>query len=378
MEKSKKIREILTASVFILFLGGFFILHFLIKPPEVSLSERRQLAKMPEFSAETLKSAKFMDSFEDYAADSFTFRDALRTVRAFSVLDIFRLSDKSGLYYDSAVGAGKIEKLNESEARKSAEKIKKIVQSLEGLNIYYSVVPDKSVYAERDLPGFDPLRAKEILAEILGDYKYIDLSDALNAESFYRTDLHWDQTKIASAANKILDEMYPAWSAISAVNPEIYDVITAGKFQGVYTGQLALPLAPDILTYYKGSDWLVKYANEKTLELEEGPLYDVEAFAGRDPYDIFLRGAQPFITLERLDADGNPAADGKELYIFRDSFTSSLAPLLAVYYSKVTLIDLRYLDSRVLPLLTEFTSGADVLFLYSSQVLNNSSILLVS
>jgi hypothetical protein len=344
----------------------------LITPPEVSLSERRQLAVMPKLNAETLKSAEFMNNFEDYAADSFTFRDTFRTIRAFSVLDIFRLSDKSGLYYDEKVGAGKIEQLNEDSARKSAEKILKMAQSLEGLNIYYSVVPDKSVYAGRDLPGFDPIKTREILAEFLSDYQYIDLTNYLNADSFYKTDLHWDQTKIGGVSVKILEEMYPEGDLISAINPDIYNVITAGEFQGVYTGQLALPLAPDELTYYRGGDWIVKYANEKTLELEDGELYDTAAFSGRDPYDIFLRGSQPFITIE------NPHRTGRELYLFRDSFSSSLAPLLAVYYSKITLIDLRYIDSRVLPLLTEFTPGADALFLYSSQVLNNSSILLVS
>ncbi|MDR0935410.1 MAG: hypothetical protein LBM98_01865 [Oscillospiraceae bacterium] len=369
----KKLREILTASIFIAFLGGFLILHSLITPPEVSLSERRQLATMPKLNAQTLKSAEFMDNFEDYAADSFTFRDTFRTIRAFSVLDIFRLSDKSGLYYDEKVGAGKIEKLDENSARKSAEKILKMARSLEGLNVYYSVVPDKSVYAGRDLPGFDPVKTREILAEFLSDYQYIDLTDSLSAESFYKTDLHWDQTKIGGVSAKILREMYPQSDLISAINPNIYDIINAGEFQGVYTGQLALPLAPDELTYYRGTDWIVKYANEKTLELEEGEMYDTAAFAGRDPYDIFLRGSQPFITIE------NPNNfDGRELYLFRDSFSSSLAPLLAVYYSKITLIDLRYIDSRVLPLLTEFKPGADALFLYSSQVLNNSSILLVS
>ena len=36
----------------------------------------------------------------------------------------------------------------------------------------------------------------------------------------------------------------------------------------------------------------------------------------------------------------------KELIIFRDSFASSLTPLLIKYYSKITLIDNRYIDIK--------------------------------
>jgi hypothetical protein len=61
---------------------------------------------------------------------------------------------------------------------------------------------------------------------------------------------------------------------------------------------------------------------------------------------------------------------GKELIIFRDSFASSLAPLLMEGYDKITLIDLRYLASINVGRFVEFTDQ-DVLFLYSSNLVNN-------
>ena len=65
-------------------------------------------------------------------------------------------------------------------------------------------------------------------------------------------------------------------------------------------------------------------------------------------------------------------AKGKgELIVFRDSFGSSLIPLLAEEYEKITLVDIRYISSS---LLGEFISfdGQQVLFLYSSLLLNSS------
>ncbi|MDR0783590.1 MAG: hypothetical protein LBE83_07530, partial [Propionibacteriaceae bacterium] len=105
---------------------------------------------------------------------------------------------------------------------------------------------------------------------------------------------------------------------------------------------------------------------------EPGPIYDLAAFTGNDAYDIFLSGAQALITLV------NPAATSdRELFLFRDSFTSSLAPLLLPAYHKVTLIDLRYIHAKLIAQYVEFPPDSDVLFLYSSQIVNQSGTLMI-
>lgn len=60
--------------------------------------------------------------------------------------------------------------------------------------------------------------------------------------------------------------------------------------------------------------------------------------------------------------------------MFRDSFGSSLAPLLIENYSKITLIDLRYVSSKMLSEIKEIDlrDDSDVLFLYSVPIINNS------
>jgi hypothetical protein len=89
-----------------------------------------------------------------------------------------------------------------------------------------------------------------------------------------------------------------------------------------------------------------------------------------DPYDVYLDGAKPLISLTNTKA-----TSGKELIIFRDSFGSSLAPLLLCGYSKITLIDLRYVSSDALERYMDFENTDDVLFIYNSQILNNSYML---
>ena len=71
----------------------------------------------------------------------------------------------------------------------------------------------------------------------------------------------------------------------------------------------------------------------------------------------------------------NPHAEtDRELVLFRDSFGSSLAPLLLPAYSKITLVDLRYIATDLVKEYVEFTSQ-DVLFVYSYWVVNNAAML---
>ena len=90
------------------------------------------------------------------------------------------------------------------------------------------------------------------------------------------------------------------------------------------------------------------------------------ASAGAAAGILFLSGAAALLTIE------NPAGEpGKELIVFRDSYGSSLIPLLVKDYAKVTVIDTRYVAPVLLEKLVEF-KGQDVLMLYSTLLLNSS------
>ena len=67
------------------------------------------------------------------------------------------------------------------------------------------------------------------------------------------------------------------------------------------------------------------------------------------------------------------ATSDKELIVFRDSFASSMVPLLLENYKTVTLVDIRYMSTQVLGNFIDF-HGQDVLFLYSTTVLNTKGI----
>jgi hypothetical protein len=274
-------------------------------------------------------------------------------------------TDKNGLYTDE-YGVSEIRLVNADSVKEVSGKIDGLAAEFTDMNIYYSFIPDKSVYSGKKLPGFNIEQVKENLTT---QAQFIDICDILSAESFYRTDLHWNQARLQPVVQALSEAMG------FTPDTDSYKEVNAGYFEGVYSGQIALPVGGDEMIYHENPNLEALYLNSAATGFEPGPVYSTDKFAGvnsLDPYDIFLNGAQPLVIIN----NNSPAANG-ELYLFRDSFSSSLAPLLAGSYKKTVLIDLRYTDMPTLRRLIEFVPGSDVLFLYSSQILNRADALLL-
>ena len=232
-------------------------------------------------------------------------------------------------------------------------------------HVYMSVIPDKAAFMETP-EGYTPAGAQETadyLAQRL-PVEIIDISGQLSLEDYYRTDIHWQQERLSAVAQAILEAM---GAPVPDTTEETLCAL-AGEFHGSYWGKTAEPLTADILSYISTpvleGCTVYDYETDST-----GPVYDLPALEGEDPYSVFLSGSKSLLTIT------NPSADtDRELVIFRDSFASSLAPLLTSAYAKITLVDIRYVQPERLGRWLTFDSQ-DVLFLYSVSVLNHSETL---
>ena len=82
-----------------------------------------------------------------------------------------------------------------------------------------------------------------------------------------------------------------------------------------------------------------------------------------DSYDVFVGGATPFVKITNPNSNTD-----KELILFRDSFGSSIAPLLVENYKSITLVDMRYMNMSLLKEKVEF-KNKDILILYSTLII---------
>ena len=191
---------------------------------------------------------------------------------------------------------------------------------------------------------------------------YIDITGTLDISEYYKTDTHWRQEKLTDTASLLAETMGVSISSNYQTNT--LDI----PFHGVYYGQSALPLPSETICYLT-SDILNHCVVTNYEDSSVKDIYNMQKAYGKDPYEMFLSGPVSLITIE------NPqCTTDKELVIFRDSFASSIAPLLTEGYSKITLVDIRYLRSDYLGKFLQF-DNQDVLFLYSTSVLNHSETL---
>ena len=333
---------------------------------EMSISERRKLQQMPAFTAQTILDGRFMTQFETYSQDQFPLRDSFRRLKAGVSYGVVRRLDNNGIYLAQG-SAGKLEyPLNEASVRKAVEKFQHIydryLKDSSG-KIVFSVVPDKSFYLA-DANGYPSMDYEAMFSAFreIPWADYVDLTPALSADSYYRTDTHWRQECLLDAAALL------AQSLDVDIRADFTPVKLERPFYGVYYGQAALPMKPDELWVLE-SDSLYACTTYNIENRKTAQVYDMDKLSSRDLYDVFLSGPVSVLTVE------NPAANtDKELIVFRDSFGSSMVPLLIPGYAKVTLVDIRYLPSDKLGEFVEF-GNQDVLFLYSTLVLNQSSML---
>lgn len=332
---------------------------------EFSESERRKLADFPKFTQQNWLSGKFANEFETYATDNFPFRELFRSIKSVTNYNIFGKSDNNDIYiYEDSMM--KLEKtLNEVSVKNALSKFEYLYNKFikdKAKNIYTCIVPDKAYFAWRDgknIPSLDYDRLFALIREGMPYSTHIDITDSLSLSDFYKTDSHWRQEKIFAVAEKLLSQMG------TELNDEYTEVDSGIDFKGVYSGQSAKPNSFESLIYLT-NDTLDSAIVQNHETGKTGGIYDKEKLNSRDPYEVFLHGSCSAMTIT------NPKNDsGRELIIFRDSYGSSITPLLLEDYSKITLLDIRYMASD---LCGEFASfeGADVLFLYSSTLINNS------
>ncbi len=365
-----KIKNILSVALFAGLVFSFSAVCQLKSDAKYSDAERRELAKAPELSLATLSNGEYMKGFEEYTTDQFPLRDELRSLKSGFSMFVLGRGDNNGLFLQNRHISKLDAKVNPDMQNIAAEKFKYIYDSfISGKNTktYFSIVPDKNfLLAEPN--GYPSIDYDKFIADMRAktDYmQYIDIKPLLELDDYYRTDTHWRQERIVDIAKKLGAEMGTDMTAEYKL--KMLDI----PFNGVYYGQLGLPIKPDNIGYLTNENLenaKVMYLNQKGM-LKEGDIYNMEKAAGKDPYEMFLGGVTPLVTIENPNANTE-----KELVILRDSYGSSLAPLMSAGYKKVTVVDTRYLQSQFLGSFVNF-DNSDVLFIYSTTLLNNATAL---
>lgn len=348
--------------IVLLFLMILFIvpgMFFITNEKEISFYERRKLSTTNDLKED------FFGSLDKYLMDQFPFRD-----------DLISISSSFNRYFLGNIENNDVYIVGKHIIPKNYPSDEKLIESfinkinfisnnyLKDSDVYCAVIPDKSYFLDED--KYLKINFNNIFDNVKnnGECTYIDIAQLLELDDYYYTDIHIKQDSYFQILEKMNKYMNFGYKNLS------YKSNTLHNFYGASYSKVPKFMNGDTLTYLTNE--YIERANVWHLEYGEKGVYDTGKLSGVDMYDVFLSGASSYIEIE----NDNPITD-KELIIFRDSFGSSFSPLLIPFYKKISVIDLRYISFSNVVDLIDFQSK-DVLFLYSTLIINNSNLLKVS
>ncbi len=246
----------------------------------------------------------------------------------------------------------------------TAEKIEYLASCYPNNRVFYSVIPSKSYFINDSLKTpFDYGKMLEIMSTKIQSAEYIDLFKTLSLSDYYVTDPHFKQDKIAYLVNELGSKLG------FEIDITENNKVKVDNFIGQH-GKKVKDIKGEEIYYLTNS-----HTDSATVNIIMGDpgttVYNTEKLNSESPYDLFLSGPSPISIIK------NPNGPyGKRLVIFNDSYSCTVAPLLIEKYSEITLIDLRYVISTLIPNYADI-GNADILFMYNEQIINNGEMLKV-
>jgi len=367
--------------VFCAILLAGFVLNVITPDKEISFTERRPLDQMPELNKEFIFSKNTGEVLEEYLLDQFWNRDGVRSLKVWVDRNILRKTDVNGLYQIGDHLFKMDYPINENSVIKAGEKMLAIQEKFFGNTnqVAFAMIPDKAHYAPNKdkYLSLDYKKMMQLLEDILTEVKdggaaripsmgCIDLESTLELDDYYYTDLHWKQENL----KETVEAIWAHFGIDAELDMDEFTVNDYAPFYGAYYGQAASSGNGDQLSWLTDDEingMIVKDFDE--MKASKDVVYAEEKLGTVDSYELFFGGNSPLIFID------NPSCTtGDRLILFRDSFGSAIAPLLAKEYSQVVLVDLRFMGYEFLGNFVDF-EGADVLFMWGQAIYNDSTMI---
>ncbi len=366
MKKFKFTPEKFSIALFSVILLGISISTLALPKKEKSENENRSLAEFPSLIDERKlekegffgaikwnyiierEENSFMDDFETYFADHLVGRDLW--VEGANTLT--RLSGKreiNGVYTVDDQMIQTFREFNKEEVEKSMKAMEAFAQRYPDIQMSCMFTPTAQEIYKEKLPYYAGLLSQKDFIDscysMLDKVTPIDalsyLSEHKNEYIYYRTDHHW--TSLGAyyaycAAAKTLG--YGAYG-LNSFNIETVSTDFRGT---LYSKTLDSRVPADTMEYFtlaNGEPKVHMTCIDGTKVTEYDSLYVREYLDVKDKYSSFTGSNVPIVHIE-TDVD-----NGKSLLVIKDSYAHSLVPFLSKHYSKITMVDMRYINTSL-------------------------------
>lgn len=353
----------------VLFMG---IYSFIMPDLDFSEKENRVLAKAPEITVQGLVDGSFMRYFEEYLTDQFPLRDGAIYVKSY-VDRLLGKKEENGAYI------GKDGFLFDSQTPYNKEKMSEIAQAVNAfakenpkINTGFLLSPNSTCIYSEKLPEhltFDSQQGSiaDFYAMLDEEIFTVDTVSALNNakqefQVFYRTDHHWT-TRGAFSVFCELQE--PLGFTAEKEDFEFFNV--SNKFKGTLGSRVTSVNYVDrveicVPENSEGSFFIDFYGEKE----KSATFFYQDKLKSNNKYEVFLGGNYSKLSITTtLEGD-------RKLLVIKDSYANCLLPMLTPYYTKILVLDPRYMTESVETVMQE-DKFTDILFLYNANTLFDDS-----
>lgn len=363
--ENEKLHAGMTVALLALVLLVFTAADLLKADRLFSETENRVLAQKPKLSLEGILSGSYEKEYESYATDQFVHRDTwvmLKTrmdilLERKAIKGVYLAEDGSLIEqhlpqnYDQAMADKRVGLLRELTER-YPQTLVMLAPTADNIQSYK--LPPYAV-------SYDQRQLLSQVKEAVGEERVIDLFPILEEHReepvYYRTDHHWTTLGAYYA--------YLEWARKVGYPPRSYDPkdlqTVSDTFLGTLHSRINLPMGADkIQIFPRTNNRKVKITYD--FAKEDDSYYVPSYLEGKNQYGYFLDDNHAFIEIETAYA-----ANGKELFIIKDSYANSLIPILAPHYEKIYVLDLRYYNGSLFSLMEQYVthSRVSVLVVYN-------------
>lgn len=334
-----------------------------------SENENRYLARFPKLNFSTYEDKSFMNGFDSWISDRFIGREQWINVKNKTEAAIGK-TEISGVFTRNDRMMQVWKSYDEDLVAKNINAINNFADRHSDLPMYFMLVPtSQEIYADTLPPNAQPLSQRTFIRDVYAELPACNTVDAYSLLSqnrdnyiYYRTDHHWTSLGAYLGYQALAEKL-----GYMSIPENRFNIEHASNsFRGtLYSKTLDSSVTPDIIDFYtlsSGSPSLtLSVMNDDGVTYKDyDSLYFREYLDKKDKYSSLLGSNTPLLTITTDLEEQNE----RSLLIFKDSYAHALIPFLTNHYSKITVLDMRYINTDI----QQFVSLEEydqVLFLYN-------------
>lgn len=339
-----------------------------IKDKAFSESENRVLEQKPALTISSITDGSFMKKFETYLTDQFPLRDSAISLKTF-VDRVIGVKKENGVYigkdgflFDSPTDYDKKDMTEKATAisdftQKYPKMKKAVIISPNSSYIYSDMLPDNL-----KLPNQSQQLDKVEKAIKDPGITFVDAVSVLKTAKreknapllFYKTDHHWT----TRGAYAVFEDLALTWK-LDAEKAKHRFFAVSDSFEGTLGSKAGVHKTKDLVEICVPLKSVGTYiVNYESQQKKTATLFENEKLEQKNQYEVFLGGNYDKVIISTT------CLNNQNLLIIKDSYANCMIPMLTSHFSKIVVIDPRYLTDSIDAIMKE-NDFTHILFLYN-------------